>query len=70
MSLFATDLEKLLVNDKIKAFASNKHVSQGIYQIFEKTKMNFKKLLGYQVFKKPELQSVSIFFMFVQPCFL
>ena len=29
-----------------QSFASNKHVSQGLYQIFEKTKMNFKKLLG------------------------
>ena len=29
--------------------------------------MNFEKLLGLQVFKKPQLQSVSIFIKFIHP---
>ena len=50
-SLFATKLEKIPVNDKITASCQTKFVSQTSYQWLKRTKMNFEKLLGGQVFK-------------------
>ena len=44
---------------------SNKNVSHALYQTLETKKTNFEQLLGKQVFKKPKLQSVLIFFKFV-----
>ena len=41
------ELEKILVNDKITVFLSNKYyISQALYQPLETTKMNFEKLLA------------------------
>ena len=50
-SLFAMKLEKIPVNDKITASCQTKFVSQTSYQWLQRTKMNFEKLLGGQVFK-------------------
>ena len=44
------ELKKLLVNDKITA-SYKTDVSQELFQTLQTTKMNFEKLLGYQVFK-------------------
>ena len=44
---------------------SNRNVSHALYQTLETKKTNFEQLLGKQVFKKPKLQSVLIFFKFV-----
>ena len=67
--LFAMKLEKIPVNDKITASCQTKCVSQTSYQWLQTTKMNFEKLLGGQVFKNPQLQSVWFFFKYFHPCF-
>ena len=49
VSLFAMDLEKLLVNDKIKALRQTNMSPKDYIKYLKKnkkTKMNFKKMLG------------------------
>ena len=49
-SLFAMELEKSLVNDKITALCQT-NMSPVSYETLQTTKMNFEKLLSLQVFK-------------------
>ena len=48
--LFATEIEKLLVKNKITARCLT-NVSQSLYQTLQTTEMNFEEPLGKQVFK-------------------
>ena len=59
-ALFALELDKLLVNDKITASCQNKYISQALYQRLQTTKiMNFEILLRPARFQNPQLQSVQ-----------
>ena len=65
---FVIELEKLLVNDKIRAASqSNHYVTQALYQKLKTSKWTLKtvRLTGLQ---KPQLKSVTIFFKFVHLC--
>ena len=69
-SLFVIELEKILVNDKIRAASqSNNYVTQALYQKLKTSKWTLKtvRLTGLQ---KSQLKSVSIFFKFVHLCLL
>lgn len=45
-SLFANELEKILVDDKITALSVNKYVPQALKQTLQKSIMHSEKLLG------------------------
>ena len=67
-SLFAMKLDKLPVNDKITSFVSNKVCLQSIISIVSNNNNELWKTVRLK--KKPELQSVSIFFKFLHQCLL
>ena len=53
--------EKITCKRQDHSFISN-DTSQALSQTLQTTKMNFEKLLGWQVLKNPQFQSVLIFF--------
>ena len=69
-----TLVKKSLVNDKISHsflfFPTDKYASQAVYQTLQTAKMNFEKLLGEQVFKNVQFQSVLMSFNLVHPFLL